>query len=78
MHNHAQPRTTTDIESGGLFTTADALAFLAVSRSTLAGLVRTGELPVVRIGRSVRFRRADLERFVSRNLCFDPAETVAA
>lgn len=35
---------------------------LTVSRSTVYRLIEEGELPVVRIRRSVRIRREDLER----------------
>ena len=38
---------------------------LAVSLSTVKRLVRAGELPVVRVGSSVRVRPDDLRRYVA-------------
>lgn len=46
----------------------EAAATLAVSRRTVERLARSGELRVVRIGRTVRFRRADLESLVERHM----------
>jgi excisionase family DNA binding protein len=39
---------------------------LDVSESTLTRLVRSGQLPVVRLGRATLVRVVDLERFVVR------------
>ena len=51
-----------------LLTTKQACAVLAVSDETLRGIVRSGSLRPVRLSKSskaqLRFRRADLERFV--------------
>ena len=47
-------------------TTEDVLAYLNVTPRTIYRLIRTGELPAIRIGRQWRFRRADLESFVNR------------
>jgi excisionase family DNA binding protein len=44
----------------GLATTAEAQAFLRLSRTTLYFLAKRGELRPVKIGRAVRFRWADL------------------
>jgi excisionase family DNA binding protein len=46
----------------------DVAAELAVSLSTVKRLVRSGELPVVRVGVSVRVRRDDLRRFVAARI----------
>lgn len=43
----------------------EAARLLAVSARTVWTLKDRGELPVVYIGRSVRFRMADLEAFVA-------------
>ena len=40
----------------------EAAALLRVSRSTLYQMVGNGDVPVIRIGRSVRIARAALER----------------
>lgn len=42
----------------------DAADALSISRTTLYGLIRSGDLRVVRIGRCVRVRTADLEGWV--------------
>lgn len=44
----------------GLLTAREAAAFLAISERFLWTLVQAGDPPCVRIGRSVRFDRADL------------------
>lgn len=43
----------------------EAASLLRVGRTKLFQLVWSGELPVVRIGRSVRLPRADLERWIA-------------
>lgn len=48
----------------GLATVKQALDFLLVSRSTLYRLERSGALRAVRLGRSVRYRWADLQALV--------------
>jgi excisionase family DNA binding protein len=53
-------------ELAACLTTEDVLAYLNVTPRTIYRLVRTGELPAIRIGRQWRFRRADLEAFVNR------------
>jgi excisionase family DNA binding protein len=42
----------------------EAARLLCVSESTLTRLTRSGSLPVVQIGRSVRFAPADLQAWV--------------
>jgi excisionase family DNA binding protein len=42
----------------------EAASLLRVGRTKLFQLVWSGELPVVRIGRSVRLPRAELERWI--------------
>lgn len=41
-------------------------AALGLSRTVAYDIIRSGELPSVRIGRSLRVKRADLEAFVQR------------
>lgn len=48
-----------------LLTPRDAAAELAISERTLWGLTKRKELPCVRIGKSVRYRPADLEKFAA-------------
>lgn len=45
---------------------AEAARILGVSRSQIYRLAALGEIAHVRVGRSVRFRLEDLERFVER------------
>ena len=42
----------------------DVSKLLSLGRSTVFQLLASGELPVVRIGRAVRVRRADLEPWI--------------
>lgn len=50
-----------------------AMAYLGgqrpLSRSTLSRFMASGKLRFYRIGRSVRFRRADLDEFLSKCAC---------
>lgn len=41
---------------------------LSVSRSYAYALLQTGELPAVRIGRSVRIRPQDLQDYITANI----------
>ncbi len=50
----------------GLMTPHEAARWLALSPRTLWSLTASGELPAVRIRRSVRYRPADLEAFAER------------
>jgi excisionase family DNA binding protein len=50
-------------DDSALLGPADAAAWLTVSTRTLRRLVAEGRLPVVRIGRTVRFKRSDLDQF---------------
>ena len=58
MHKNAPPDTVT------LLDTREAARRLSLAPETIRLLVRRGEIPVVRIGRAVRFRIADLEMFI--------------
>lgn len=53
-----------DSEPNRLIDRPSACFRLGISAGTLDKLVRTGELPVYRIGRAVRFRLGDLDAFV--------------
>jgi excisionase family DNA binding protein len=60
-----------------LLTTDEVAAALGVSPTTAKRLTRSGELPCVRIGRLVRYRRVDLDRWIVERLerAQTPAET---
>jgi excisionase family DNA binding protein len=47
-----------------LLTASEVSSMLRVSKSTTYSLMKSGELPAVRIGRSVRVREQDVDRFI--------------
>ena len=47
-----------------LYTISEAAASLSLSRSTVYNLIARGDLSSVRIGRSVRISKVDLEAYV--------------
>ena len=49
-----------------LLTPGEAARLLRVGRTTVYGLMKTGDLRPVHIGRSCRLARAELERYVRR------------
>jgi excisionase family DNA binding protein len=42
----------------------EAATFLGISKSSVQNLIRAGQLRIVRIGKSVRIRQGELNRFV--------------
>jgi excisionase family DNA binding protein len=54
-----------DITLPVFMTTEEVLSWLKVTPRTIYRLIRTGELPAVRVGRQWRFRRADLETWLA-------------
>ena len=53
-------------EPPALFTCTEACQLLRISKSTLYRLIGDGELMPAHIGRSVRFTRSELHRFVAQ------------
>ena len=51
-------------------TTEEVLGYLNTTPRTIYRLIRSGELPAVRIGRQWRFRRNDLDAWVERQRPF--------
>jgi excisionase family DNA binding protein len=51
-------------------TTEEVLGYLKITPRTIYRLIRSGELPAVRIGRQWRFRRGDLDRWLERQRAF--------
>jgi excisionase family DNA binding protein len=47
-------------------TTDEVLVYLKVTPRTIYRLIRTGELPALRVGRQWRFRRPDLDAWLAR------------
>jgi excisionase family DNA binding protein len=48
-------------------------ATLGIGRTKASDLVASGELPAIRVGRAIRVRRADLDRWAERQSYFDSA-----
>ena len=48
----------------GFLTTEDVLSYLRINAKTVYRLIRSGDLPAVRVGRQWRFRQRDLDRWV--------------
>jgi excisionase family DNA binding protein len=51
-------------------TTEEVLSYLKVTPRTIYRLIRTGELPALRVGRQWRFRRSDLDAWLERQRAF--------
>jgi excisionase family DNA binding protein len=60
-----------------LFTKVEVGDALHLSTRTVENLLATGELPGVKIGRSIRVRPADLEAFIARKAAATAAEKPA-
>jgi len=54
------------VENTRLLTVKDAAAYLAISERKLWDMSKAGEIPVVRLGRAVRYDRSDLDSFIQR------------
>ena len=50
--------------AGGLLTVAEVAGAMRVSSMTVYRLIKSGELPAVRVGKNYRLRESDLERFL--------------
>lgn len=57
---------TTANNTQSILTTEEVLGYLRVTPRTIYRLIRTGELPALRIGRQWRFRRSDLDAWLDR------------
>lgn len=55
-------------ESEGAFDSKGAAAYLDISTRTLARMKKAGEIPFVRCGRQIRYRREDLDAYLNANL----------
>ncbi len=56
------------IENGGLMTPQQAAAYLSIKLSTIYVLSMRHQIPVCKIGKLLRFRREDLDKFISDNM----------
>ena len=52
--------------SDELLTRKESQDYLKISLSTLERLIKSGTLPAVKIGRQVRIKRSDLERYATQ------------
>jgi excisionase family DNA binding protein len=50
--------------TGVLLTVAEVAGAMRVSNMTVYRLIKSGELPAVRVGKNYRLRESDLERFL--------------
>jgi len=55
-------------DNNALMTVEETAAYLRLAPWTIRHWVCQKKIPYVRLGRSVRFRRKDMERFVNQNL----------
>jgi excisionase family DNA binding protein len=60
--------TVSAIENRGLLNIIDAANYLAVSSEWMRVRERAGEIPSVRLGRSMRFRVEDLDTYINEHL----------
>lgn len=54
---------------GRLLTVSEVAAAMRVSNMTIYRLIKAGELPAVRVGRSYRIREADVAAYLARDAC---------
>ena len=52
------------VRPSALWTTEDVVAYLNVTPRTIYRLIRTGELPAIRIGHQWRIRQSDLDEWL--------------
>ena len=50
--------------TGGLLTVAEVAMAMRVSNMTVYRLIKSGELPAVRVGKGYRIRGSELQRFL--------------
>ena len=76
MHN---PKSTPPMKSVqlSLMTIPQVGKEVQVHRSTIYGWIKSGVLPAVRLGRSIRIRRTDLEAVIHSNRTFSRKEALA-
>jgi excisionase family DNA binding protein len=60
--------TAADLQS--CLTTDEVLSYLKITPRTIYRLIRTGELPALRVGRQWRFRQTDLDAWLERQRAF--------
>lgn len=58
--------TSNDTKSCRLLTSKESATYLAISERKLWSMSNAGDIPVVRLGRSVRYDMIDLDEFIQR------------
>ena len=66
--NAIQPEPLSQSTASDLMTAPEAAIYLRISKGTLQHWVSDRKIEFVKMGRSVRFRKAHLERFISENV----------
>jgi excisionase family DNA binding protein len=51
--------------TGGLLTVSEVAAAMRVSNMTVYRLIKTGDLPALRVGKNYRIREGDVARYLS-------------
>jgi len=67
----------TTVEPPALLRAEEVARLTSLGRSTVFKMLATGELRAVRVGRAVRVRRIDLERWISERADPDQPRDVA-
>jgi excisionase family DNA binding protein len=52
------------LAAGGLLTVGEVASTIRVSNMTVYRLIKSGELPALRVGKGYRIRGSDVERFL--------------
>ena len=52
-------------QTGAFLTVAEVAAMMRVSTMTVYRLIKAGDLPAVRVGKSYRIREDDVDRFLA-------------
>ena len=52
-------------QSGAFLTVAEVAAMMRVSTMTVYRLIKAGDIPAVRVGKSYRIREDDVDRFLA-------------
>ncbi len=56
---------TADHARASFLTVAEVAALLRVSNMTVYRLIKSGQLPAIRVGKNYRLRRPDVERYLN-------------
>jgi len=65
---HSQLETSPQRDPGSVWTSDEAAQYLRINPRTLTRMARRGEIPSIQIGRLWRFRRTDLDDWLTSNI----------